>query len=224
MALEFIDGVAIGFWIVVIILSLAISGVLFYLYAKSEHRVKYRLAFCLVFLSLGISRIILMYFDYFLTELNPVLYENYQLMWKLAQLFELIGLGFLILISEDAVFKGKDYYVFSIGFSIVVCIGMLIQEFLLTQNILVYALAFAILIPISWLYLAIKLPDTRKNTLLIFLGIIICGAGLILISAAVVEALLPLMNIHYIYLLSAIIQIPGLLIIATGVKRMYFAT
>ncbi|MHA1649245.1 MAG: hypothetical protein ACTSYB_03545 [Candidatus Helarchaeota archaeon] len=221
--MELVDEIAFGFWIVVIILFLSSALILLQKYIKSEERNKVKLAFCFMFLCLGLSRIFLVYFDYFLTELNPMVYENYQFMWKLANSFELAGLGFLIIVSEYAVFQGKDYYLFILGFTVVVIIGLLIPDFFLSQNVLVYAVAFAAFIPLSWIYLAIKLPPTRKNTILIFIGFVLFGIGLIFLSVAVVEAMAPIIDIHRLYLLSAILQIPGIIILAIGIKKMYFA-
>ena len=220
--MEFIDWIAIGFWIVVVIISLGISLVFFQKYLKSKERNKNQLALCLLFLCLGIGRLILIYFDYFLTELIPEDYINHILMWKLANLLQLAGLGFLILISEYAVWKGKDCYAFFIGFAIIVTIGMFFPEFVMAENILTSAVLFVVFIPFSWVYLAIKLPNLRRQILLIFVGFLLLGIGMIIIGVALVQALAFLLNIHSIYLLSPIIQIPGFIIIAIGIKRMYF--
>ncbi len=221
--MELIDWVAVGVWIGVIALSFAISLYLGVKYQKSEEKNKIKLAFSLMFLSLAISRLLLMYFDYFITGLNPALYSDHQLFWRLATLFQLLGLGFLIVVSEYAVFRGKDYFIFTIGFLIVVFVGMLIPDFFMAQNVTVYAVAFAAFIPVSWIYLAIKLPLARKNTLLIILGFLLFGVGLILLSAGIVDILAPIIDIHTLYLLSAIIHIPGLSVFTLGVKRYYFS-
>lgn len=218
--LENIDFIALGFWIVVIAISLGLFVVLFWKYLKVEQRTKVQLAFCLMFLSLAIGRAFLVYADYFIVNLIPAEYINYIEIWKLANLFQLLGLGFLIVVSEYAVFKGKDYFLFSIGFSIVVVIAMVLVEFYTVQLIATMAVAFAAFIPISWIYLALKLPQTRKNTLLVFLGFLVLGAGLILLSINLV-GVLPL-TLNEVYLISAVLQIPGLLIMGFGVKRLYF--
>ena len=222
--MEPIDFIAIGFWIAGSVLAIAVALFLLKKYYDSDERNRVKLAFSLIFLTLGISRLLLMYFDYFLTGLNPALYTNYQFYWRIATLFQLIGLGFLILVSEYAVFQGKDYYLFFIGFLIILIVGMAVQDFVLSQNIVVYAVVFAAFIPISWIYLAWKLPLARKNTVLIIVGFLIFGFGLILLSINIVEMLAPIMDIHTDYLLAAIIQIPGLLLFAWGIKRYYFVS
>ncbi|NVM53522.1 MAG: hypothetical protein HWN66_07435 [Candidatus Helarchaeota archaeon] len=225
MTLGTLDWIAIGCWIVVVIITAGIFIKLFLKYLKYPERVKNRLAFCLVFLFLVIGRCLLIYFDYFLVELDTTRYGEFQMMWKMATLFQLMGIGFLIVVSEYAVFNGKDYYVFFIGFTIVVFIGLLIQDFLLAQNITVGALGFLAFIPISWIYLIRKLPETRNNMLMILMGFIIYGGGLLIISAGLVPIIedIFLISVHEIYLISPLIQIPGLLILGLGIKRMYFA-
>ncbi|HUX97976.1 MAG TPA: hypothetical protein VMV49_00335 [Candidatus Deferrimicrobium sp.] len=221
--MDLIDLIAIGVWITVAIISLGIFLFFIDRYLKFKEKNRIQLAFCLIFLCLGIGRLLLIYFDYFLTGLEISAYDEFQLMWKTAILFEMVGIGFLILVSEYAVWKGKDFYSFFIGFLIVVCIGMCIPDFFLGQMIIVYALIFAVFIPISYIYLAIKLPKpSRSNIIMVFIGFIIFGGGLLLISAGVVEWLAFLIDNHSLYLISAIVQIPGLLFLALGIKRMYF--
>lgn len=224
MTLGTYDWIAIGCWIAVVILTAGIFITLFSKYLKYPEKVKNRLAFCLVFLFLAIGRCLLIYFDFFLVELDATRYGEFLMMYKIATLFQLMGIGFLIVVSEYAVFKGKDFFVFFIGFTIVLLIGLLIQDFLMTQNVTVGALGFAAFIPLSWIYLMRKLPQTRNNILMILMGFLIYGGGLLLISAGVVpiiEDIFPI-SVHEIYLISPLIQIPGLLLLGLGIKRMYF--
>ncbi len=216
-----IDLISIGFWITGIAIAAGLALILFWKYEKFEDKTKVQLAFCLFFLSLAIGRSILVYADYFIVKLVPNDYMYHIELWKVVNLFQLLGLGFLILVSEYAVFKNKDYYIFSIGFGIVVTIAMLLQDFILIQMVSIGAVAFAAFIPISWIYLAIKLPQTRTNTMTVFIGFLIFGAGLILLNIGVVEGL-PI-SISDAYLISAILQVPGLIIMGLGVKRLYFA-
>jgi hypothetical protein len=220
--MEALDWVAIACWSCVLAISYGVFSVLFQKHLEFKEKTKNQLAFCLVFLCLAIGRNLLIYFDYFLTELDVGRYADFQILWRFANLFEIVGLGFLILVSEYAVFKGKDYYLFFIGFSIVVVIGMFfIQDFFLAQSVSVAAVGFGAFIPISYVYMAIKLPMARRNVIFMLIGFLIFGAGLILMSAGIVD-LLGTGNIHIIYLLSAIIQIPGMFILAVAIKRMYF--
>jgi hypothetical protein len=102
-----------------------------------------------------------------------------------------------------------------------VCIAFVVQDFLLSQDLLSYALFFAVFIPISYIYLAIKLPKlARKNVFLMLIGFILFILFDMMLSAGIAPILG--IDIHYLYLISAICQSPSLLILAGGVKRLYF--
>lgn len=213
-----IDWLAIAVFAVVVAVSIGFGVYFLRKYISYEDKNKNQLAFSLVFLFLGIGRIFLVYFDYGLTQLNQAVYEDYAFWWKLATFFLLVGVGAFIWVSEYALWKGKDYFVFFIGFCVVVSIAMFIPDFEQSQAFSTWAVAFGAFILISYLYLAIKLPLARKNIALIFMGFVIYGAALILLSVFLTTPGIT----HEIYLISAIIQIPGLLITGLGVKRMYF--
>ncbi|MHA1132344.1 MAG: hypothetical protein ACTSQI_15535 [Candidatus Helarchaeota archaeon] len=214
-----IDYITIGIWVGVICVTLGIFLILLHKYLSYSETNKNQLAFCIMFFCLGLSRIFLLYFDYFLTELNPAEYINYATVWKVATSFLLIGVGFLILVSEHALWKGKDYFLFFIGFAIVVTLSMIVPNFELSQTLSTAAIGFAAFIILSYLYLAYKLPQARKNTMLMLLGLIIYGVALILVSVFIAEPSI----IHWLYFCSALIQIPGLLLFGFGVKCMYFS-
>ena len=213
-----IDWAAITVFIVVIILSIMIGVFFLRKYISYEEKNKNQLAFSLVFLFLGIGRILLVYFDYGVTQLNPALYESNAFWWKLATLFLLVGFGALIWTSEYALWNGKDYFVFFIGFCIVVTIAMAIPNFELSQAFSTYAIAFGGFILVSYLYLAIKLPSARKNIAMILVGFAIYGGALILLSVFLETSGMT----HEIYLISAVVQMPGILIMGLGAKGMYF--
>jgi len=220
--MEALDWVAIGCWSCVLAVCYGIFSIFFQKYTEFKEKTKNQLAFSLVFLFLGISRNLLIYFDYFIVQLNPNGYNNLQIPWKLATFFWIAGLGFLILVSEYAVFKGKDYYLFFIGFAVVVAIAMFfIQNFSMAQDLTVVAICFGAFIPISYIYMAIKLPMARRNVIILFIGFLIFGVGIIFMSERIVE-LIGLEYISILYLISAIFQIPGLLIMALGIRRLYF--
>lgn len=221
LVLQTVDWVAIGFWILLVCIEFGIFLMFFQKYLKWKEKNKVQLAFCLVFLCLSLGRIFLIYFDYGLTDLNVANYILYQNWWKLAILFYILGIGFLFLTSEYRVFRGKDYFLFFIGFSIMVCFAFVVQDFFLSQDLLTYALFFAVFIPISYLYLAIKLPKlARKNVFLMLIGLILYLLFDLILSAGIAPILG--IDIHYLYLISAICQSPSLLILAWGIKRLYF--
>lgn len=220
MQAELVDGIAIGCWIGFVGVAYSIFGMLLRKYIKFEGKTNLQVAYLLVFALVGIGRMLLIYFDYGLTHLNIAEYSNYQVYWKIATLFFLGGLGFILLTSEYAVFRGKDYYVFFIGFVTVVGAGMLTLDFVTAQIIIGYGLLFAAFIPISYIYLAGKLPSIRKNIALGLIGFILFIGFDIFLSSFVI-VLLPF-GISYAYLISAIFQTVGLFLLGLGVNRMAF--
>lgn len=215
-----IDWIAIGLLIGYTVISLGFFWLFLSHFRTSGEKNKIQLAFIIFFLCMGISRVLLIYFDYFLTHLDSTEYINFILYWKIALVFQFIGIGSIIFAAENGVFKGKDLYIFLIGFIILLCVGLLHPDFVVTQTIVVLVLAFAIFIPVSYLYLAYKLPAARRNIVLIFVGFLIFGLGIMVVSPDLLKTF-PAM-IHELYLLSILIQIPGYVVFAFGIKRMYF--
>jgi hypothetical protein len=216
-----IDWIAIGFYFGFIALSFGCFLFFSLNYRKLGEKTKIQLAFLIFFLCWGIASSILLYFDYFLTELNPVEGLNHLLIWRISSIFIMGGLGTVIFASENGVFKGKDYYVFLIGYLIFFCIGIFHPDVLIAETFMLLAMGFALFIPISYIYLAYKFPAARKNIALEFVGFVIFAIGIVMAFAPVVEAFLPL--IHELYLMSAIIQILGFSLFAISINRMYFA-
>jgi hypothetical protein len=222
-----IDTVAIGFWIGLVAVQLGIFLLFFSKYLKSQDKNNIKLAICLVYLFLAIGGSLFIFYDYYFTQLEPSLYETYQSFWKIAFVFQLAGFGFLFLVSENRVFHGKDYYIFFLGFLGFSVAAIVVNDFVLTQNLMNFSFLFAAFIPISYIYLASKLSGaTRSNILLILYGIIIFIIGMALNLLDVVIAIEQLTGntdaIHYLYLLTPILQTVGLIVAAKGFNGLYF--
>ena len=215
-----IDFIAMGAWIVVIVIALIFFGVLFWKYLKCENKTNSQIAFCIIFLAFALARAIFFYGDYFVVDLVLDDYIHHMPLLKLANLCNLLSLGFLIIVSEYAVFKGKNYYIFTVGFLIVFIISMAVQDYYQVQLFAGLAFYFSIFIPISWVYLGVKLPAARRNALFIFTGFLVLGAGMILVSVGITESFA--LTLSELYLISAALQAAGLLIMGLGVKRFYF--
>ncbi len=222
-----IDTIAIGIWICLVAVELGIFLLLFSKYLKSSEKNNIKLGICLIFIFLAIGGIFFIFFNYYFTQLESDLYETHQFIWKVAAIFQLSGFGFLFLVSEYRVFHGKDYFVFFWCFLGLSVAGMSVRDFVLTENLINYALIFAAFIPMSYIYLAIKLPGAfRNNILLILFGIIIFTVGMILNIPDIVIAIEQWTGnadvIHYIYLISPILQIGGLIVAVKGFNGLYF--
>ena len=113
--------------------------------------------------------------------------------------------------------KGKVHYTVGLGIGAIFLIAFTLSTKQLFNNLL--------FLPISYIYLAIKFPgDVRKNILTIIVGVVIYAASLLILNVNIMGTLV-IGNpdlIHTLYLLSAIIHTPGIIIFGLGVKRMYF--
>lgn len=192
-------------------------------YRKSEESTKIQVAFLIFFLCWGITRGIQLYFDYLLGLLDPMAVINTNLIWRISFTFLMGGFGSIIFASEKAVFNGRDYYALLIGFMVVFSIGLLHPDVILAQALMVIAMVFALIIPISYAYLAYKYPLTRRNITIMFVGFAIFCVGVLMLFTTFVE-MFPTAAHELINLLSAVIQIVGFGIFAIGVERMYFAS
>lgn len=190
-------------------------------YRKSEAKTKIQVAFLIFFICWGITRAIQLYFDHLLGLIDPGAVINSNLIWKISFSFLMGGFGSVIFASENAVFNGKDYYALLIGFMVVFSIGLLYPDVVLAQTFMVFAMFFALIIPISYFYLAYKYPLSRRNITIMFVGFAIFCVGVLMLFSTFVNIFPTAKDL--IYLSSAVIQLVGFGIFAIGVKRMYFA-
>ena len=124
----------------------------------------------MLFLFNGISRIIMVIFDYVLTRFNSDLYSNYLIIYKIGFLIGNIGYLCLIFISERVILNLKSKYLITIILSIFIIIALIPEDINLVQFITVIPTAFAMIyIPLSYLSLA-RYDKIRKKALSIFAG------------------------------------------------------
>ncbi|NHI93346.1 MAG: hypothetical protein EAX96_12745 [Candidatus Lokiarchaeota archaeon] len=129
----------------------------------------------LLFIFLAIGRILMMIFDYILTQFDPNLLQTYSIFWKIANLFTWFGFLSFIYISEKAIFAGKTRYLITIFYIVFIIISLIPIDFLLVQALAGIPTGSALLfIPISYLYLAKKSAGyPRKKSIIIFTGFVI---------------------------------------------------
>ncbi|TFF95018.1 MAG: hypothetical protein EU544_03645 [Promethearchaeota archaeon] len=180
----------------------------------------------ILFFFLAVSRVLMLYFDFFLTEFNPEKYQDYILYWKLANLFTWIGYLALIMIMEKSIFKGKTHHLISIIYIIFIIISLAIPDFTTAQNIAAIPTAAGIvLIPFSYLYLA-RHEQIRKQALMIFLGYIVFSIGYLLLAEFIMEGLISITNMesiqmrYIIHIGSIGLRLAGVLLLSYG--YLYF--
>jgi len=184
------------------------------------------LAASILFFFLAVSRALMLYFDFFLTEFNPDNYQDYILYWKLANLFTWIGYLSLILVMEKSIFKGKTYHLISILYVIFIIISLAVPDFTSAQNIAAIPTAVGIvLIPFSYLYLA-RHEHIRKKALIIFFGYIVFFIGYLFLAEFIMGGLISLANMepiqmrYILHIISSILRLSGIFLLSYG--YLYF--
>ncbi|MHA1379688.1 MAG: hypothetical protein ACTSRG_15050 [Candidatus Helarchaeota archaeon] len=203
-----------------ILIGVKFSFFIFYLkkYQSDEVKNKLILGFSLFFLFLGCSRIFYLIFDFYLTNFNPFLYQTHIIVWKIASLLSEIGIGILLIISEDKVFQGRDKYVFFICYVVLLCVGLVWPDFEMSENFTTWAAMFAAFILFSYIYLAIVLEgDARKRAILVVFGIFLYTLGSTVVHQYFIQAVISIGgSVSFMYLLSPIIKIIAAILLALG--------
>ena len=176
-----------------------------------------------------ISRSIYIYYDFFLTEFTASELYKYPnvIYWKLAGFIGPLGLVTVLYAVDKKVLKNKFKGILAY-FSLAVLIVLLFypittkEDFEFVSTIGLIGILPFILIPVIFLYLAIKTPGLRTTCLMIFLGIIIFAFGSILVGE---NFLAPLRSLYGVqvetiaYTIFFISKIIGLTLLAVSVTK-----
>lgn len=164
----------------------------------------------------------MLYFDFFLTEFNPLVYQNYILYWKLTNLITWVGYLTIIIVLERFILKGKSYYLISIFYLISIIISLVVSDFELVQIVAAIPTALGVLfIPFSYLYLA-KYSHIRKKALIIFFGYMVFFFGYLLLAQFIVNLFISISDmeqltlVYLIYITSMIFRIGGIALLSYG--------
>ncbi len=141
----------------------------------------------LLFLFLGIGRIIMMVFDYGLTHFDPNLLQPYTLFWKIGSLVTWGGFFCFILVSEKSIFMGKTRYIISILYLALIIISLIPTDFLLSQTVAGIPTGIAIFfIPVSYIYLIFKTSaEPRKKAVITLIGFFVYFCSYFLLAEGV---------------------------------------
>lgn len=140
-------------------------------------------------LTLLISRIMLCYFDFFLTKLNEDTYylsPNIEV-WKTATLISVIGFIVLLFIIDKRVlrfkFKGIPAYIL-IGLALFQFLYPVdnIEDFRFISMIGLFQMVVVAWVPLLFLYIGIKTPGLRKISFTIVIAILIYAGGGLLVG------------------------------------------
>lgn len=163
------------------------------IYKRNKEREKFEFDFLfsvfIVAIGAFISRVIYMYYDFFLVKFdadNLWRYPNI-IYWKWAGLIGAIGLISVLYTIDKKVLNNKFKGVFAYYSLIVILIQFLWpvnsqEDFEFVSSLVILALLAFAIIPVMFLYLAFKTPGLRGVCLIMFFGIIIYAGGSFLVS------------------------------------------
>lgn len=208
---------------VLVFVKLFIAGYTFRTFRENkEHKLLIPIA--ILFLMFGISRILLIYFDFYLTGFNDDLFQTYSLVWKIAIAFQSVGYSFMIFVAEKEVFKERTKYIISIANVVFLIIIYLVPDIIVFQTLITLSLSIVLLIiPICYGYLAKVTPGAaRKKALSIFIGFFINMFGTIMLLELFVDAGVAIFMIdeyifrYILYSISMVVRMVGLALIGYG--------
>lgn len=214
---------AIGMTFSLITVKFIIAYALFMKYRSNKEN-KLLLGASLLFLLLGISKIIFAYFDFYLTGFSSILIERYSIVWKFAGIFQYAGFISLIACAEKVIFKGKTYYLISICVGILTVVAFSLPILAISQLLSGFAMLIGVLfIPVSYLYLAIiSSEDIRRKSLAIFAGFVIYAFGLLILGEPssnllrIIFPIDPLQLRYFAQFLSVFIKFGGMTLFIYG--------
>ncbi len=170
------------------------------------------------FLFLLSGRIVLVFFDYYLVNMDPLLYLEYITQYKLGTGLQAVGLGFFLYVAERAIFQGKDKYLIIMGYGICQALAAILPDFYLSQGFTTVGALFVIFIPLSYIYMAIKNKGPiRTQSLFLVTGVIIFALGSLLIGEAIMGTLRVVLGSPYaVHILSITMKFVGVIIVYKG--------
>ncbi|MGV9202903.1 MAG: hypothetical protein ACOC44_02660 [Promethearchaeia archaeon] len=194
-----------------------------------EYKVDFLFSVFILVIFLFISRIFFTYFDFFLTEFDSTTYYEFPnyLYWKMGVIFSSIGIAFVLYIVDRKVFNFK----FKGIFTLIVIAGALIilfipinspTDFTTASFLLIFTQVGTVLIPLMFIYIALKTPGLRKTALFIAIGFIFYGLAALLINESFVILMRDLFGsqAHIImFFFFMVFKIIGLFLIARGVTQ-----
>ena len=149
----------------------------------------------LVFMiSLIISRIFFMIFDYGLTYFNSETYHQYPnyIFWKIAVIILTIGFAYIIFIADKKAlnFKLKGifaYYPLAIATLIAFWPINSPEDFLFISLLGIFSILSGIIIIFLYIYIGIKIEPLRRQSFLLTIGFILYALGTYLVDEFILE-------------------------------------
>jgi len=192
-----------------------------------EFKVDFVFGMLILFICLIISRIIYIYFDFYLTSFDSDIYWKHAFYWKLGLLTSSIGLAYANFVLDQKVLNFKFKGLFAgiiLGGALIIFFFPInnAQDFQTASAISIFSSMGTVLIPVIFIYLGLKIPGLRKTAFMIVFGFAIYAAGPILVNDAILDVLRTAYGeqIHIlIFFLFITLKIVGLTIIGYSVTK-----
>ncbi|MBD3338696.1 MAG: hypothetical protein GF353_06295 [Candidatus Lokiarchaeota archaeon] len=221
-------------WLVIVLIGVKILltlyfGITLIKKRKQTGRISFDFTFgmFILMLCLAISRILFLYYDFFLTEFDPETFADpiNVLVWRIAMIFYAIGYASVLFAIDKSIldfkFKGIFAYI-TIAILIIQLVYPIrtLQDFVFVNTLGSVGLLVAIVIPIIFIYLGIKTPTLRKSAFMIAIGSILFAIGAMLVVQSILEPLREAFGTDIqilMFLLFFIFKITGLSLFSYGV-------
>lgn len=209
--------VSLALYAILIVIELRI-GVYFLNAYRKNRELGFIGAIGFFFLFMLTGRILLIYFDYYSTNMDPLLYLEFFTQYKIATGLQAVGLGLFLYVAERALFHGKDKYVLIIGYGIFQILAAILPDFALSQTMTTVGTLFIIFIPLSYIYTAIKgKGPIRTQSLFLVTGVILFAVGALIIGEAITSILKVVFGSPYpVHIISVIMKLFGVVIVYKG--------
>jgi hypothetical protein len=229
------ETITIIFWLTCFIEAVKLVMLIF-LGVKIRHRKKEGLELAVAFLrsmwililTLLVSRLFYMYFDFTLTHFDKALYHIHAIWWKIAQFIIGCGLAVIVFVVDRKILNFKLKGIFAY----IIIAGSLLTLFwpvnsetdfdtISTIGILPQLGMFVIFI--VFLNIAVKSSGrVRKTASIIIIAFILYTIAALLVNAGILTALTPIFGPNtdvYMYIMQSSFKTAGIVMMAAGAAR-----
>ncbi|HMF34040.1 MAG TPA: hypothetical protein VKK79_21625 [Candidatus Lokiarchaeia archaeon] len=214
---ETVREVALGLYVILVVIETRMAVNFLNSYAKNRE-LGFIGSIGLMYLFVAAGRVMLIIFDFYLTDFTYALYGDYLTYYKIAIGMYAAGLGFLIYVAERAIFQGRDKYVFLIGYAFFNILSMVPPDVDTITIFVTIGDLFILFVPISYIYTAIKTKGPfRTQANYIWVGIAFFAAGAFVIGEGPMNILQGILGTRYaVHIISVIFKMVGVVLIYRG--------
>ncbi|MBD3212150.1 MAG: hypothetical protein GF311_06015 [Candidatus Lokiarchaeota archaeon] len=186
-------------------------------------------AFFILMISLFVSRIFYMVFDFFLTQNEITKFPQYIFFWKLGGVIGAVGLIVVLVIIDKTILKFRLYgipslIIFGIFVFVLIYPVNTPEDFRFLHLLLIGSLNLTLLIPIIFIYVGVRAPEIRMVSFILSLGIILYLIALIFINEYFLSPFQTIFGSEFrivIFLVFIIFKLTGLVLITYSATNLY---